>query len=173
MEPRKQQFKPEEDNYLIKLRNQGKSVSVIHNLYCERYKIIRTKNAIESRIQKLIKSSYSESIDTIIVKYTRLYPTNLRFAFNQAQVELNLNNTTGIKFTDSQISGRYYSFIRKHYTILTVGSKEGFIMNVKNSISTKEKSQPKLSSVLFLLKEILNLSDKERKDLIEFLNSNN
>lgn len=173
MEPQHQRFKSEEDNYIIKLRNQGKSSSEIHILYNEKYKNLRTKSALESRIQKLIKSSYSEKIDTIIVKHTRLYPANLQFAFSQAEIELNLNNNTGIKFTASQISGRYYSFIRKNYTILTVGSKEGFTMNVKNSISTKEKSQPKLSSVLFLLKEILNLNDKERKDLIDFLNNNN
>jgi hypothetical protein len=173
MELRNQQFKPEEDNYLVKLRNNGKSVSEIHLLYNDKYKTLRTKAAIESRIQKISRGSYSQLIDEVIVKHIRLNPANLQFAFKESCVELNSQNKTGISFTPMQVSGRYYSFIRKHYTVLTVGSDKGFTLNVKNCFSTKGKKQPKLSSVLFLLKEILNLEDKERKDLIEFLNQHN
>lgn len=166
-------FKPEEDNYIIKLRNKGKSIKEIHILFNEHFKVNRTFGSIESRIQKLLKSSYNKNIDTIIVKFCRLYPTNLQFAFKKAAIELNKNNKTFVKYTKNQISGRYYSFIRKHYSIVSTCSKEGFVLNVKNSISTKKRNQPKLTPVLFLLKEILELDEKERLNLIDFLNKTN
>ena len=166
-------FKPEEDNYLIKLRNKGETIKNIHILYNNKFKTNRTFKSIEHRIQKLLKSSYNINIDTIIVKCVRMYPTNLSYAFEQAMIEINNNSIHICKFTCNQISGRYYSYIRHNYNVIVTGSDNGFVLNVKNTIRKKQKPQPKLSPILYLLKEILNLSDKDRQELISFLNNTN
>jgi len=167
------QWSADEERYIYQLRDKNTKIKDIHILLNEKFKTMRTIRAVNDKIAKLYKIDYNKEMDKIIISYIRKYPTNLQFSFKESAKELNkffhkerLNRTVTYK----SVEGRYYSYIRVNYEVIAVGSGDGFSINVKNKPNITKKYRPKLRPVLYLMREILNLSAKDRKELIHFLN---
>lgn len=71
----------------------------------------------------------------------------------------------------------YYQDLRKNekYNIITVGSEKGFTKNVKNVQRNQDGTMPDqgLKHYQYILKEMLMLSDKDRKIILNVFNGNN
>lgn len=163
----------EQTNYILKLRNKGKTYSEILVLYNDKFNS-RTLNAIKRQVEKLNKKHYTVEIDTIIVKNVRIYPGNLQYSFEVSYKEI-ISKYPDIPINNyHSISGRYYAYIKFNYNVIVTGSQQGFLLNIKNTVRKGNKPPAqKLSPVMYLMKEILNLSDKDRKQLTLFLNNSN
>jgi len=158
----------EEERYLIKLYKKGRTHKQISVLLNDKFDRARTARSVQARIERINKKNYTVETDKLIIAAVRQYPLNLQYAFKIACKEINAKYKLDIK--PISIQGRYYSFVRKNYEIITTGSNAGFSINVKNK-HRKDNKLPKqnLKPVQSLLKQILNLSDKERALLIDLL----
>lgn len=163
-----------ETKEMFRLNNAKMSNKDIAIILSEKFNTFRTEKAVKGHLEQESKKYYNINTDKLIVKNIRKYPGNFQYSFEVSSKELNVeyNGKIPKTFTKNSIQGRYYNFIRHNYDVISIGSEEGFLLNIKNVKRTENIKQPKLTPVLLLLKEILNLSDSERKDLIRFLNTN-
>jgi len=97
---------------------------------------------------------FSIEDDQVIISYIKKSPTNLRNAIEQAAEEISADFKS--------VENRYYNSIKKNHTIITCGSSAGMSSNVKNSIRKEgEIFNPKLKPHVVILKQLLDLPDKE------------
>jgi hypothetical protein len=156
----------EEVKSLITLRSKGHTFKEISIILNDKFNTYRTSRACSRKYEDEHKQSYSEKVDRIIISNVRKYPANLQYSFEVSSLEI--YQTTNLKVTKLSIQGRYYGYIRLNYNVINVGSSEnGFTINVKNK--SKIKTQPKLTPIQGLIKEILNLSDKDKELIINIL----
>ena len=111
-------------------------------------------------------NSYTTTERTIVLKWLQQYPDNLRHAFKKASEEI------GTRASRS-LAVKYYTCWKNEedFMAISVGSKEGFTQNVKNTkrvegIFPEERT---LNSVGWLVKNFLNLSSKEQKQFTDIL----
>lgn len=108
---------------------------------------------------------FTEDEYKIIIEEVKKCPTNLQNAFKEASEKL--------KLPHAKIQGTWYVTLRKRPDVkaITVGSKHGFTQNVKNIKRNAAGEMPEqdLKHVQFLMRQILELSVKERKAIIAFL----
>lgn len=113
---------------------------------------------------KKVLSRYSAQDAELILKTISEYPTNLRHGFKIAGTKLNRN--------PNNIAAYYYQTLKKKNNIITVGSNNGFSKdNIKNQHKCKKTGAviPDLQPIQYIIKDILNLSLKERNFLAMFL----
>lgn len=112
---------------------------------------------------------YTKREDEIIINEVKNYPTNLLFAFKQAAPKLPERNA-------HSISMHWYQKLRKNDNTkaVTCGSEKGFTQNVKNVHVNDDGNLPdqNLKHYLFVVKELLNLPNKERKLIIQLFSGN-
>jgi len=152
-----------ETEALIQLRNSNHTPAEIVIALNKKFNTNRTKSAISKKIELLFKARWTQELDKIIIKYVQSFPLNLQHAFVLASKDLNISKLS--------IQGRYYAFIRINYNVLTTGSlKTGFSNNIKN-LSRKSNKLPdqKLNTVMWLMKQILELPKEEREKIKSFL----
>lgn len=115
------------------------------------------------------KRSYTKKEDAIIINEVKNYPTNLLHAFSEASKKLT-NRKTGA------ISTYWYSDLRKNVEVnaITCGSEKGFTQNVKNILRNEDNNLPDqgLKHYLYIVKELLDLPDIERKLVINLFTGN-
>lgn len=107
---------------------------------------------------------YTETEDLIIINQVKNYPTNINYAFKEAQKLIP-------RRTDKAIGMRWYTKLSKleSTNAITCGSKKGFTKNVKNMCVSKETGimpDQNLRHYLYIVKEILELPQKEREVII-------
>ena len=107
---------------------------------------------------------YTETEDLIIINQVKNYPTNIVYAFKEAQKLIPRRTEEGIRF-------RWYVKLCKLETTnaVTCGSSKGFTKNVKNVHVNKETGimpDQNLRHYLYIVKEILELPQKEREVII-------
>lgn len=107
---------------------------------------------------------YTESEDLIIINQVKNYPTNIRYAFKEAQKLMPRRN-------EKAIGMRWYTKLSKleSTNAITCGSNKGFTKNVKNICISKETGvmpEQNLRHYLYIVKEILELPQKEREVII-------
>ena len=111
-------------------------------------------------------NSYTATERTIVLKWLQQYPDNLVHAFEKAAEELGTR-------TAKSLSVRYYKKWKKEedFLAITVGSKKGFTQNVKNTprVEGVFPEERALNSVGWLIKNFLNLSNKEQKQFTDIL----
>jgi len=161
----------EETKYLRTLKLKGENLTSIYILFNHKFANQRTKASVERKLESLFKVDYNFNMDKLIIENVIKYPLNLQYAFEITANLLNVNYPQKDKlFTKQTISGRYYAYIKHNYNVITTGSKAGFSMNVKNQHKDNNKMlKQNLTSFQVLIKEILNLSDDERKKIITLL----
>lgn len=111
-------------------------------------------------------NSYTATERTIVLKWLQQFPDNIRHAMSKAAEELTTR-------TASSLTTQYYTVWRNEedFRALTVGSKEGFTHNIKNThrvegVFPEERS---LNTVGWLIKNFLNMSSKEQKQFTDIL----
>jgi len=107
---------------------------------------------------------YKKSEDNIIINQVKNYPANLRNAFREAQLLLPKRSLSSVEF-------RWYSYLRMQDNVnaITCGSNKGFTKNVKNVQIDRETGimpDQNLRHYLYIVKEILELPQKEREVII-------
>jgi len=118
---------------------------------------------------KQVRIPYAEWERVIIKKCVADYPNNLQYAFVIAAEKLPHRKV-------ENINAYYYQTLKKQDTMITVGSKNGFTKsNVKNQHKSKEtgKVTPDLQPIQWIIKELLNLTTKERNFIATFLTDTN
>ena len=111
-------------------------------------------------------NSYTATERIIVLKWLQQYPDNLKYAFEKASEEI------GTRASRSLIV-KYYTCWKNEedFLAVTVGSKEGFTHNIKNTkrvegVFPEERS---LNTVGWLIKNFLNMSSKEQKQFTDIL----
>ena len=111
-------------------------------------------------------NSYTATERTIVLKWLQQYPDNLKYAFEKASEEI------GTRASRS-LAVKYYTCWKNEedFLAVTVGSKKGFTQNVKNTprVEGVFPEERALNSVGWLIKNFLNLSSKEQKQVIDVL----
>ena len=111
-------------------------------------------------------NSYTATERTIVLKWLQQYPDNLKYAFEKASEEI------GTRASRS-LTVKYYTCWKNEedFLAVTVGSKEGFTQNVKNTprVEGVFPEERALNSVGWLVKNFLNLSSKEQKQFTDIL----
>lgn len=107
---------------------------------------------------------YKKSEDNIIINQVKNYPANLRNAFREAKLLLPKRSLSSVEF-------RWYSHLRMQDNVnaITCGSNKGFTKNVKNVQVDRETGimpDQNLRHYLYIVKEILELPQKEREVII-------
>ena len=113
---------------------------------------------------KIKRQQWKKEYDEVIIECVKKTPTNITYALNSASKQL--HKTFGC------VSGRYYLKLGKDPKIaaITCGSAKGFTQNVKNMHRNDDGSMPEqnLKGFMFVMREMLDLSQAERKKIIEF-----
>ena len=111
-------------------------------------------------------NSYTATERTIVLKWLQQYPDNLKYAFEKASEEIGTRTVASLNF-------KYYTCWKNEedFLAVTVGSKEGFTHNIKNTprvegVFPEERS---LNTVGWLIKNFLNMSSKEQKQFTDIL----
>lgn len=108
---------------------------------------------------------FTEDEHKIIIEEVKKCPTNLQNAFKLASKRLR-------KKTKQQVQSTWYQCLRKKPDVkaITVGSRHGFTQNVKNvkRNAAGEMPEQNLNSVQWLMKQMLELTPRERKAIIAF-----
>lgn len=119
---------------------------------------------MENNVEKRKNKHFSVEEDNIIIEQIKLYPTNLKHAFQEAE-KLIERSWTSIQF-------RYYGNLRGDPKVkaITCGSKQGFTQNVKNLKRDEEGNMPEqnLKGYVWLMKELLELDPSERDLILNF-----
>lgn len=109
---------------------------------------------------------FTPSEDEVIIRFVKEYPTNLVKAFAEASNQLHNRKWKHVQM-------RWYGYLKKHKDInaITCGSSKGFTKNVKNLKCDKNGNLPEqeLRAIDYVMKEILGLSLKDRRKIINFL----
>jgi hypothetical protein len=133
------------------------------------YMNIKDKNYNTVINNKQKREAYRKEEQDIIKKNIKLYPHNLQYAFEKSAEELPNRSK-------SSIANIYYYKMKKDNTIITVGSEKGFTKdNTKNQHKSKKTGEvaADLQPIQWLIKELLNLSIKERNFIATFLTDTN
>lgn len=112
----------------------------------------------------IIRKPWTIQDREIVIKCVEEYPVNLSYAFKMASPKLNRSVQT--------ICAYYYDSIKNREKVITTGSNKGFSNNnIKNQHKCKKTGIviADLQPIQYIIKELLNLSQKERKFLITFL----
>jgi len=108
---------------------------------------------------------YSESDIKIVLDQIRLYPDNLKNAFEESGKI--------IKRSPAAIAQRYQAKWkrREDFKAISVGSKNGFTYNVKNTIRKDGifPEERKLNKPLWLIQTFLELSKEEQILIIKLI----
>jgi hypothetical protein len=117
-----------------------------------------------SKIKGQIAPLYTETEDLIIINQIKNYPTNIKYALSEAQKLIPRRSLSSVDF-------RWYNTLRKQDNVnaITCGSNKGFTKNVKNVHVDKKTgimSEQNLRHYLYIVKEILELPQKEREVII-------
>lgn len=111
---------------------------------------------------------FTEEEDHVIINNIKNFPTNLKYAFKISSEDPLLKERSL-----PSIAQRWYGHLRRQTNIHSVscGSKNGFTQNVKNVLRDENSNLPNqgLKHHLYLIKEILDLSEKERNAIITIL----
>lgn len=159
----RQRYTQLEINTILQLRSKGYSVNKISELINNQFNTNRTPSNIHKKLLLITKDKKENKKllkeDNILISYIRKYPTNIRYAITLASEELNLSITA--------LSHRYYTRIKHSIAVLTVGSEIGFSNNVKNTLRDINGNlpTPDMNDVQWLMKQILNLSEKDRNTI--------
>lgn len=109
------------------------------------------------------RKKYTQEDEQVIIELVRQYPTNIRYALNQASLKLD-------KSLDN-VSATYYARLRNKYpNTISVGSSSGSTSNVKNALVNKETgelSNTQLQPHQMVLRDLLNLPEDKRKLIIK------
>ena len=112
------------------------------------------------------RNPYTTTERSTVLKWLQQFPDNISHAMCKAAEELTTRSATAL-------NTQYYSVWRNEedFRALTVGSKEGFTHNIKNTpriegIFPEERS---LNTVGWLIKNFLNMSSKEQKQFTDIL----
>ena len=112
------------------------------------------------------RNPYTTTERSTVLKWLQQFPDNIRHAMSKAAEELTTR-------TAASLITQYYTVWKNEedFRALTVGSKEGFTHNIKNtprveSVFPEEKS---LNTVGWLIKNFLNMSSKEQKQFTDIL----
>ena len=112
------------------------------------------------------RNPYTTTERSTVLKWLQQFPDNISHAMSKAAEELTTRTATSLTI-------RYYRFWRNEedFRALTVGSKEGFTHNIKNTprvegVFPEERS---LNTVGWLIKNFLNMSSKEQKQFTNIL----
>ncbi len=154
-----------EVNTIVQLRINGLSFSEISTKINEQFKSNRTAHSIECKLSELTKRDTVKNVkklsneDNILINHIKQHSTNIRHAITIASKELKISFNT--------LNNRYYKTIKHNQTILTVGSEIGFSNNVKNTIRDIDGNlpSPDMNDVQWLMKQILNLPEKDRNTI--------
>ena len=116
------------------------------------------------KTEKRACKRFSTEEDAVIIEQVKLYPTNLKHAFQEAAVLLDR--------TWKSIHFRYYITLRDDPKVkaITCGSKLGFTQNVKNLRRDEDGNMPEqnLKGYVWLMKELLELDSSERDMILNF-----
>lgn len=125
---------------------------------------METLNITALDIKNNLKAKWEQKEKDIIIKNVKKYPTNLQHAFQESCKELPNRNL-------KTITQMWYTKIRKDINVnaMTTGSEKGFTQNVKNIKRNEDITLPNqgLKHYMYILKELLNLSPKERRVILE------
>lgn len=112
------------------------------------------------------RNPYTTTERSTVLKWLQQFPDNIRHAMSKAAEELTPRTATSL-------TRQYYTVWRNEedFRALTVGSKEGFTHNIKNThrvegVFPEERS---LNTVGWLIKNFLNMSSKEQKQFTDIL----
>ena len=112
------------------------------------------------------RNPYTTTERSTVLKWLQQFPDNIKHAMSKAAEELTTRTTTAL-------TTQYYNVWRNEedFRALTVGSKEGFTHNIKNTcrvegVFPEERS---LNTVGWLIKNFLNMSSKEQKQFKDIL----
>ena len=112
------------------------------------------------------KNPFTTTERSTVLKWLQQFPDNIRHAMSKAAEELTTRTATSL-------TTQYYTVWRNEedFRALTVGSKEGFTHNIKNTprvegVFPEERS---LNTVGWLIKNFLNMSSKEQKQFTDIL----
>lgn len=118
-------------------------------------------------MEKRRNKRYTEEEKAIIIEQLKLYPDNRNEAFRVISTMLKDR-------APRSIENYYQNNIKNNSAILigTVGSNIGFTHNRKNNPvregQTFKRKEP-LNPVIYIMKELLNLSQEDRQAIISFL----
>lgn len=157
-------------NTIFQLRSEGYSMKDITYKINERFNSNRTEHKIMCKLSHLNSKAVANkkrkltNDDKIIEKYVKRNSTNIRYGLELASKELNT--------TFEKVNNRYYKHLKYTITMLTVGSEMGFTNNVKNTPRDINGNlpTPDMNDVQWLMKQILNLSEKDRNTIKLLLN---
>ena len=112
------------------------------------------------------RNPYTTTERSTVLKWLQQFPDNIRHAMSKAAEELTTRTATSL-------ITQYYAVWKNEedFRALTVGSKEGFTHNIKNTprvegVFPEERS---LNTVGWLIKNFLNMSSKEQKQFTDIL----
>lgn len=172
MRKKPQKFSELEIKTILHLKSSGMNVKRITIELNKKFNKNRTINTIYRKISNLESGFINEKkqeiykLDEKLIEAIKNSPTNISYAIRKISKEYN------VKY--DRLENRYYKTLKHQNTILTVGSEIGFSQNnVKNQFVDKNGNlpDPGMNNIQWLLKNILNLSEQERKQLIQILNS--
>lgn len=111
------------------------------------------------------KRKYTTEDEQVIIELVRQYPTNIRYALNQAALKLD-------KKVDN-VRATYYARLRNKYpNTISVGSSSGSTSNVKNALVDKETGEltnSQLQPHQMVLRDLLNLPEDKRRLIMKLL----
>ena len=112
------------------------------------------------------RNPYTTTERSTVLKWLQQYPDNLKYAFEKASEEIGTRSS-------GSLNVKYYTCWKNEedFLAVTVGSKEGFTHNIKNThrvegVFPEERS---LNTVGWLIKNFLNMSSKEQKQFTDIL----
>ena len=152
-------------NTIYQLRSEGYTFKEITVQINKQFNTNRTEHKIECKLShstkkaKAIKTRKLTVEDETIINNIKKYPTNIKYALILSAEEL--------RTTFQKLNNRYYKHLKYSHTILTVGSEIGFSNNVKNTLRdiNGNLQSPDMNDVQWLMKQILNLSEKDRNTI--------
>ena len=107
---------------------------------------------------------YTSTDKSTVLKWIQLYPDNIVYATEKAAEELNR--------TIASVRNKYYVCWRldEDFQAITVGSKEGFTHNVKNTLRADGvfPENRALNTVEWLMRQFLELTVDERNTIFNF-----
>lgn len=107
---------------------------------------------------------YTSTDKSTVLRWIQLYPDNIVYATEKAAEELNR--------TIASVRNKYYVCWRldEDFQAITVGSKEGFTHNVKNTLRADGifPENRALNTVEWLMRQFLELTVDERNTIFNF-----
>ena len=112
------------------------------------------------------RNPYTSTERSTVLKCLQQFPDNISHAMSKSAEELTSRTATSL-------ITQYYTVWKNEedFRALTVGSKEGFTHNIKNTPRVKGvfPEERSLNTVGWLIRNFLNMSSKERKQFTDIL----